>query len=79
MSAITGEKVKDIPVHSDILPQGKSIHELANFDTRFYKLTQEFAREELNQQGALFQSRLTNERAHNSRYLLSAYARRHAT
>ncbi|KIW08888.1 uncharacterized protein PV09_00810 [Verruconis gallopava] len=50
MSAIAGEKVKNIPMHSDLLPDGKSIHELVNFDTRFYSTTQEFVKKELNQQ-----------------------------
>lgn len=48
MSCIAGEEVKNIPMHSDLLPQGKSIHDLANFDTRFYNTTQEFVKEQLN-------------------------------
>jgi hypothetical protein len=51
MSCIAGEEVKSIPMHSNLLPQGKSIHELANFDTRFYNTTQEFVKEKLEQQG----------------------------
>jgi hypothetical protein len=51
MSIIAGDKVKGIPMHSNILPQGKSIHELANFDTRFYKSMQEFVKDDPGQSG----------------------------
>ncbi len=51
MLVIPEDKVKWIPMHSNILPQGKSIHELANFDTRVYKMTQEFVKDDPGQSG----------------------------
>ena len=51
MSVLGGEKMKSIPMTSDLLPAGKSCHDLASFDTRFYSTTQEILKEEIKQKG----------------------------
>ncbi|KAF2430183.1 hypothetical protein EJ08DRAFT_255884 [Tothia fuscella] len=40
LSITSSEAFKNIPMTSGILPDGANIHDLANFDTRFYELVQ---------------------------------------
>jgi hypothetical protein len=51
MSCIGGEKMKSIPMTSDMLPGGKNCHGLASFDTRFYSTTQVIMKESNVQKG----------------------------
>lgn len=53
MTVIGGEKMKGIPMTSDLFPDGKSCHDLASFDTRFYSTTQEVLKEKVDQKGCL--------------------------
>ena len=50
MSVIGGERMKSIPMTSDVLG-GRNCHDLANFDTRFYTTTQEILKENISQKG----------------------------
>lgn len=40
LAIVTSEAFKKIPMTHDMLPDGADIHNLANFDTRFYELVQ---------------------------------------
>jgi hypothetical protein len=56
MSVIAGEKMKGIPMTSDVLPGRKSCHDVASFDTRFYSTTQEILKERVEHKGILHRS-----------------------